>query len=518
MKAFRILIALLLFPTYGMAGVCDNAWDGDKFVESFRGSSLSRPIRLRNKDTVAAEVTVGQVQAFHDAKEKISRIAGLSPSFLICGDSNVNAFAGNGGKGQVVGVTVGMLKLVDGNRDMAAAVIGHEYAHHVKGHGAATQSREAVAGLLGLIVGIALERKIQQRSGVTGLGIDLGQIGSTLVSRKFDRDQEREADQLGFEYMVRAGFNPIGAIQLANRMNQSGLGGIGLFFDGHPGWAERENDFRTMIASNPDAQKLAAINRPVAQPSRPEQTQSDGPIALAPTYTTTDAQKSFTAGVVAYRSGDIVNAVREVRSAAEAGHATAQAVVGFLYVQGQGGLPKDDVEALRLFRLAADQGNALGQTNLGSMHFNGRGGLPKDDVEVARLYRLAADQGYALGQANLGAMYANGWGGLPKDDTEAVRLYRLAADQGNALGQNNLGAMYLNGRGGLPRDDIEATRLYRLAADQGNALAQNNLGSAYENGRGGLTRDIETAISWYRRAAKQGVPQALAALKRLGGE
>jgi TPR repeat protein/Zn-dependent protease with chaperone function len=555
MKTLCTLIALLLLPGYGMAGVCDNAWDGDKFVESFRGSSPSRSIRLRGKDAIAAEVTVGQVQAFYDAKEKISRLAGLSPSFVICGDGNVNAFAGTGGRGQVVGVTVGMLKVVNGNADMAAAVIGHEYAHHLKGHGAAAQSREVVLGLLGLVAGMALEQKIQQRYGVAGVGLDLGQIGSTLVSRKFDRDQEREADQVGFEYMVRAGFNPMGAVQLANRLNQLGLGGVGLFFESHPGWGERENDFRTMIARSAEAQRLVSTSRADPPPGRPEPSQSGEPIALAPTYTISDAQRSFSAGLVAYRSGDIVNAVREWRSAAGAGYAPAQAAVGYLFSQGKGGLPKDEVEAVRLFRLAADQGNATAQAYLGFAHVTGQGGLPKNDVEAVRLFRLAADQGNAIARANLGFAYATGQGGLPKDEAEAVRLYRLAADQGNALGQSNLGGAYalglgglpkdemeavrlfrlaahqgnpraqanlglayVRGQGGLPKDEMEAARLFRLAADQGNVTAQNGLGVMSERGIGGLPRDIEAAVAWYRLAAKQGMPQAVASLRRLGRE
>ena len=231
---------------------------------------------------------------------------------------------------------------------------------------------------------------------------------------------------------------------------------------------------------------------------------------------TTNAQRSFTAGVAAYRNGDIVAAIGNFRSAADAGYAQAQVSLGFLYEQGKGGLPKDDVEAVRLYRLAAAQGNGSGQTSLGTMYATGRSGLPKDEVEAARLYRLAAAQGNGFGQANLGVMYENGRGGLPKDDVEAARLYRLAADQGVGRAQNNLGVMYLNGRGGLPKDDVEAVRLFQLAADQGVGPAQNNLGVMYENGRGGLTKDADKAASWYRLAARQGEPQAIASLDRLG--
>ncbi len=553
MKILRVMIVLLLFPIRALAGICDTAWDGDKLIESVRGSLLTRTIRLRDKDTLSAEVTVGQVRAFYDAKERISKIVGLSPSFIICNSGDINAFATPAISGQIVGITVGMLKFTDGNPDMAAIVIGHEFAHHLKGHGAATQAREAITGLLGIILGMALEKRTQQRFRVTGLGIDLGQIGLTLVSRKFSRDQEREADNFGFEYLVSAGFNPIGAIQLATRMNQIGLGGIGWFYDSHPGWSEREANFRQLIAASPDAQRLVASNLFGTTTKSREPTQSENPIALTTTYRTTDAQKSYEAGVVAYRNGNIVNALREFRSAAEAGHASAQVVVGFLYENGRGGVPKDEVEAVRLYRLSADQGEPTGQTNLGAMFESGRGGLAKNEIEALRLYRLAADQGSAQAMANLGGIYANGLAGLAKDDVEAMRLNRLSADQGNASGQLNLGIMYANGRGGLAKNEVEAVRLYRLSVDQGNAYAQvylgymhaNGLGGLskdeaeavklfrlsaeqgnaygqvllggmYENGLGGLTRNIETAIYWYRLSARQGMPLAKDFLTRLG--
>jgi len=153
-----------------------------------------------------------------------------------------------------------MFKLVNGDEAMAAAVIGHEFAHHTRGHRAEAAARDALIGLAGLIVGLALESKLQHRNPANaGLGQNLAQIGSTLVSRKFDRDQEREADAVGFEYMVSARFNPTGAVRLAEKMNQVG-GGVGLFFDTHPGWPERTQRFQELIAESPQAQQLAALS------------------------------------------------------------------------------------------------------------------------------------------------------------------------------------------------------------------------------------------------------------------
>jgi TPR repeat protein len=72
-------------------------------------------------------------------------------------------------------------------------------------------------------------------------------------------------------------------------------------------------------------------------------------IALAPTYESSDAERSHAAGLAALRTRDFVTAVREFRSAALAGYAPSQATVGYLYLNGLGGLPKDEAEAARWF-------------------------------------------------------------------------------------------------------------------------------------------------------------------------
>jgi TPR repeat protein len=538
MPRFLSVILFLLAPTVCYAGLCDITWDGDKLAEHSKNRSLGSGMRLLDKDnSVKAEVTVAQIMAFYEAKEAISRAVGKPSSFVICNNNQPNAFAMKGNDGDIVGVTVGMMKLANGDRDMAAIVIGHEYAHHVKNHASVGQANNQLIEIMGLIMGAVVEYKVQSRTGVQGLGMNLGQIGATLVSQKFSRDQEREADELGFSYMVNEGFNPKGAIRLAQRMKELGSGEIGLFFDSHPGWEERNVQFQSMIAKSSSAQQIIArtgnaTTLLASQSGSGTQTL----IALAPTYVTSDAQKSFNDGLALLQKNEIVGAVREFRSSAEAGYADAQVTVGYLYMHGKDGLPKNDVEAVRLFRLAADQGYEVGQFNLGTMYDAGKGvaqdyaeavkwyrlaaaqgnasaqynlgnmyrygqGVAQDYAEAAKWYRLAAAQGHANAQVNLGWMYDAGKG-VTQDYAEAVKWYRLAAAQGVASAQNNLGYMYLNGQG-VAQDYAEAAKWYRLAAAQGNSVAQVNLGLMYRFGQG-VTQDYSEAVKWFRLAAAQG--------------
>jgi uncharacterized protein len=93
--------------------------------------------------------------------------------------------------------------------------------------------------------------------------------------------------------------------------------------------------------------------------------------------------------------------------------------------------------ALRIFQNLVDQGDADAQAELGVMYENGQGGLKQDFVEAMRLYRKAADRGVPLAQYKIGQLYE--WGnGVNKDTAEALKWYQKAADQGFRAAQRNI--------------------------------------------------------------------------------
>lgn len=486
------------------AGVCDTAWDADKIVNTLSGRPSYLKIPLKDKNQNTNEVTLAQVRAFHDAKEKIARAAGMSPTFIICGDRDPNAFASSGSKGEVVGVTLGMLRLADGDPDMAAAVIGHEFAHHVKRHGAASQSRDAVIGLIGLIAGIALEYNIQKKHGVEGLGLDLGQAGSSLVSRKFDRDQEREADDLGFQYMIAAGFNPLGSVKLAERFSRLGHGGGGWFFDSHPGWDERGDLFKTKIAASPEAQQIIARASTTPRTAETGGASSGTAVAFAPSYQASEGQQAFQAGLALFREGKHAQALEKWRSGANSGYAPAQWALGYLFEKGQGTQPNIS-EAASWYRKAAEQGLPGAQLALGGMYERGQG-VSQSDSEAFTLFSKAADRGYPPAIVALGSMYERGKG-TAKDASKAFELYKKASDLGAAPGHYALARAYGSGIG-VEKNLTEAGNLLRKAADMGNEAAQVTLGAQYMQGSGGMSKNQEEAIIWFKKAAEKSYPSA----------
>ena len=102
-------------------------------------------------------------------------------------------------------------------------------------------------------------------------------------------------------------------------------------------------------------------------------------------------------------------------------------------------LPTGMIDMVKLKQSAA-QGDARSQAILGFAYENGSGGLMADAAKAAELYKLAATQGNEAAQGGLGAMYETGRG-VPMDRRKAIDLYRQAAAQGNGYAKERLKAL-----------------------------------------------------------------------------
>ena len=180
------------------------------------------------------------------------------------------------------------------------------------------------------------------------------------------------------------------------------------------------------------------------------------------------SRSDFQKGLTAAQSGDFATALREWKTLAEQGDASAQFNLGLMYRNGEG-VPQDDKIAVKWYKLAAEQGLASAQTSLGWMYDKGKG-LTQNNKTAAKWYKLAAEQGDAKSQFNLGVMYQKGRG-VTQNDKTAVKWYRLAAEQGVGDAQGNLGVMYAFGDGVL-KDYIYAHMWGDIAATNGNELGE----------------------------------------------
>jgi predicted Zn-dependent protease len=116
-------------------------------------------------------------------------------TFQVVDDASVNAFALPGG---YIFVTRGILAHMN-NEAQLASVIGHEIGHVTAKHSVNQISKQQLAQL-GLGVGMLLSEEVRRYG-------QLGVVGLNVLFLKFSRDNENQADELGFRYAGRAGYD-----------------------------------------------------------------------------------------------------------------------------------------------------------------------------------------------------------------------------------------------------------------------------------------------------------------------
>lgn len=153
----------------------------------------------------------------------------------------VNAYTFPAGS---VAITRGML-LGMGSEAELAAVLGHEIGHVNARHTAQAMTWGVLAQLAVVGAAVYLGRKGEDQA---ALAAGLGGVGVGALLARYSRANEREADALGMEYMVRAGYSPQGMIdlmELLKRLSREKPNVVQLLFATHPMSDER---FQTAVA------------------------------------------------------------------------------------------------------------------------------------------------------------------------------------------------------------------------------------------------------------------------------
>lgn len=157
--------------------------------------------------------------------------------------------------------------------------------------------------------------------------------------------------------------------------------------------------------------------------------------------------------------------MQKLTSAAKAGSATAETVLGLKYLDGDG-LATNEAEGARWLERAAKQGQPIAEYRMGTLYERGHG-VPADPKQAAMWYEAAAKQGNRKAMHNLAVAYAQG-SGVPKNFTVAAQWFSKAANLGLRDSQFNLAVLYERGMG-VPQSLSEAFKWYAIAAAQGDS-------------------------------------------------
>ena len=151
--------------------------------------------------------------------------------------NEANAFALPGGN---IGVYTGMLKVTQNEAQLAAVLgheIGHVEAHHANARLSTEYATQAGLNLVGALAGAPDSATSKQVMSLLGLGAQVG------IILPYSRAQETEADQLGLQYMAKAGFDPRQAVNLWQNMEKQASGQAPpQFLSTHPASAARIQD------------------------------------------------------------------------------------------------------------------------------------------------------------------------------------------------------------------------------------------------------------------------------------
>jgi predicted Zn-dependent protease len=151
----------------------------------------------------------------------------------LIGSKQINAFCMPGGK---IAFFSGILSQLQLDDDEVAMIMGHEAAHALREH--ARERMGKTAATRGAIeIGAAI-------FGLGNAGRLAADMGGQLLTLKFGREDESEADLVGLELAARAGYNPAAGVTLWQKMAAASKGAPPAFLSTHPTGPSRIKDIQ----------------------------------------------------------------------------------------------------------------------------------------------------------------------------------------------------------------------------------------------------------------------------------
>lgn len=180
--------------------------------------------------------------------------------FYLLEDESINAFAFPGGN---MVIHTGAILASDRGEEVLG-VLAHEIAH--------VNNRHSIKGMINSLGTSLLISALV--GDATALGALLHNTAPLLDERQFSRDNERDADSTGMQYLLDSGVDPSGLIDFFGKIQQeheksaAGVMDGGLnFLSTHPATGERIEALETEIAQLPEYnyRKVETVFNPLKQ-------------------------------------------------------------------------------------------------------------------------------------------------------------------------------------------------------------------------------------------------------------
>ena len=217
------------------------------------GESVIRQIRLSGAYLSDPEVN-GYLNELGNRLVTAIPGAPFDFEFFAVADPSINAFALPGG---YVGVNVGLILLTQTESELAS-VLAHEISHVTQHHIArsvATQKDAMLASLAALAAAVVASRSSASNSGqMTQAAIASAQGVAIQMQINFTRQNENEADRIGFQRLDAAGFDVTAMATLMERLQRAtrfAEGSAPSYLRDHPVTYERIAEAQARAQSKP---------------------------------------------------------------------------------------------------------------------------------------------------------------------------------------------------------------------------------------------------------------------------
>ena len=197
---------------------------------------VAQSVQQMDAQNTVAPANSAYTQRLARLTQGINSVNGMPLNFKVYMTNQVNAFACADGS---VRVYSGIMDIMDD--DELIGIIGHEIGHVAKEH-----SKEAFKQAL---LNSALFDAVGSTSATAAAltQSQLSQLAQSLMSAKYSRKQETEADNYGYDFLKQHGRNPysmVKAFQKMEQLEQQGGGAsqgsaLANMFSDHPETAER---------------------------------------------------------------------------------------------------------------------------------------------------------------------------------------------------------------------------------------------------------------------------------------
>jgi len=229
--AFPVLLLITGCGTGGLGGgiSLDEEWQ----LGNQAAAQVDQQVRLVND-----RQAVAYVRMVGERIHAVTPLAGRPFDFKIIDDSTVNAFSLPGGH---VYINSGLIAQAD-KVNMLAGVMAHEISHVVARHAIKQVQQAQEINVIGSIL-------LGQNPNA------LAQIAAQILAggamARFSRGDEKQADDMGLQFMTQAGYDPHGMLDMFQRLlslDRSNPGAVARFFQDHPGTQDRIDDISGRIS------------------------------------------------------------------------------------------------------------------------------------------------------------------------------------------------------------------------------------------------------------------------------